>query len=233
MASEYDKGWNVLQKSELTANSSKAAVCRVWLVLFRPFNQSERMKPDSIRNHLGFTLIELMVTLSVLAILLAIAIPNFQSFVLNSRLTATTNDLVSALAVARSEAVKRATRVTVCKSADSGAASPTCSAGANWQDGWIVFVDSATAGTVDGTDSDNILRVFQPTVNNGMAIDGGTNFANWLSYLPSGVSVGDGDLANGTFTVDFATCPSPATTMARTIVLNATGRVITTRVDCT
>ena len=178
-------------------------------------------------------MIELMVTISVLAILLMIAVPSFQSLVLNGRLTATTNDLASALAMARSEAVKRATRVTVCKSANTGAASPTCSAAANWRDGWIVFVDSATAGTVDGTDSGNILRVFQPTVSNGMAIDGGANFANWLSYLPSGGSVGNGNLANGTFTVDFATCPSPATNMARTLVLNATGRVMTTRINCT
>lgn len=184
-------------------------------------------------NNLGFTLIELMVTISVLAILLAIAVPSFQSFILNSRLTATTNDLASALAVARSEAVKRATRVTVCKSANSGVTNPTCSTAANWQDGWIVFVDGGTAGTVDGTDSSNILRVFQPTVSNGMEINGGVNFANWLSYLPSGVSVGNGNLANGTFTVDFATCPSPAINMARTIVLNATGRAMTTRINCT
>ena len=217
---------------QLTANAKKTAVCPVWLVLIRPFIQSKFMKNDSYRNS-GFTLIELMVTISVLAILLAIAVPNFQSFILNSRLTATTNDLASAFAVARSEAVKRATRVTVCKSANPEAASPTCSAGASWQNGWIVFVDSATAGTVDGTDSGNILRVFQPTVSNGMAIDGGANFANWLSYLPSGVSVGNGNLANGTFIVDFATCPSPATNMARTIVLNATGRAMTTRINCT
>lgn len=180
--------------------------------------------------NLGFTLIELMVTISVLAILLAIAIPNFQSFILHSRLTATTNDLASALAMARSEAVKRATRITVCKSSDTEAASPSCATAANWQDGWIVFVDGATAGTVD--DIDTILRIFQPAVNNGMAIDGGENFSDWVSYLASGVSQGDGGLANGTFTVDFASCPAPATNMARSIVLNATGRVMTSRTDC-
>lgn len=190
------------------------------------------MKKDA-RHNLGFTLIELMITLSVLAILLGIATPNFQSLVRNGRLTATTNDLVSALAVARSEAVKRATRVTVCKSANTDAASPTCSTAASWQDGWIVFVDGGVEGTVDGTDDENILRIFQPTVNNGMAIDGGENFDDWLSYLASGVSQGSGGLANGRFTVDFAACPDPSIDMARDVVLNATGRVMTQRIDCT
>lgn len=185
-----------------------------------------------LRWQQGFTLIELMVTISVLAILLAIAVPSFQGLVLSSRLVTTTNDLASALAIARSEAVKRATRVTVCKSANSGAASPVCSAGANWQDGWIVFVDSGVAGTVDGTDANNVLRVFQPSVNNGMAVDGGVNFGNWISYLASGVSQGNGNLANGTFTVDFASCPDPATNMARSVVVSPTGRVMISRVNC-
>ena len=192
------------------------------------------MKNDSCRNS-GFTLIELMVTISVLAILLGIAVPSFQGFILNSRLTATTNDLASALAVARSEAVKRATRVTVCKTANSGSANPTCSTTANWQDGWIVFVDGGVAGAVDGTDSSNILRVFQPTVSNGMAINTGANFNDWLSYLATGVSQGGGvgGLPTDTFTVDFAVCPNPATNMARELRVNSTGRVRATRINCT
>lgn len=191
------------------------------------------MKKVRIHRDSGFTLIELLVTISVLAILLAIAVPSFQGFMLNSRLTTTTNDLTSALAMARSEAVKRATRITVCKSANAEAANPICSTATNWQNGWILFVDSGVAGTVDGTDSNNILRVFQPSVGNGMVIDGGVNFSNWVSYLASGASQGNGNLANGTFLVDFASCPSPATNMARTVVLNNTGRVIITRVSCT
>ena len=187
----------------------------------------------NVRNNCGLTLIELMVSLSVLAILLGLAVPSYRTFIQSTRLTAITNDLASALATARSEAVKRATRVTVCKSANVNAASPTCSAVANWQDGWIVFVDGSVAGTVDGTDAANVLRVFQPTVINGMAIDGGVNFDDWVSYMASGVSRGSGDLPNGTFVVDFATCPSPATNMARNVVINNTGRVTVQRINCT
>jgi len=191
-----------------------------------------------MKNHLtghgsGFTLIELLVTISVVAILLAIAVPSFQTFILNNRLATATNELVSALAIARSEAVKRATRVTVCKSANAGAASPVCSTAANWQDGWIVFVDVSVAGTVDGTDAANILRIFQPAVNTGMTVTTGNNFDDWLSYMPGGSSRGATGLANDTFVVSFATCPSPATNMARNVAVSGTGRVISSRVNCT
>lgn len=190
-----------------------------------------------MKNHLtsrgsGFTLIELLVTISVLAILLAIAVPSFQTFILNNRLATATNELVSALAIARSEAVKRATRVTVCKSANAGAANPVCSTGANWQDGWIVFVDGGVTGTIDGTDAANILRIFQPAVNTGMTITVGNNFADWMSYLPGGSSRGATGLANDTFVVSFATCPAPATNMARNVAVSGTGRVVTSRVNC-
>ena len=180
----------------------------------------------------GFTLIELMVTVSILALLLAIAVPSFQNFLLTNRLATATNELVSALAVARSEAVKRATRVTLCKSVNPHAATPTCTsgAGATWQNGWIVFVDGGISGTIDG--ADEILRIFQPAVNNGMTVTVGANFSNWLSYLPGGGSRGNGGLPTGTFVISFATCPNPANDMARNVIVNATGRVITTRVNC-
>ncbi len=80
----------------------------------------------------GFTMIELLVTISIAAIMLTIAIPSFQSFLLNSSLTGHTNDLVLALASARSEAVKRGVNVSVCASSDAS----TCTGA--WQNGWIV-----------------------------------------------------------------------------------------------
>jgi len=98
----------------------------------------------------GFTLIELLVTLSIAVVLLTVAVPSFQSFLLQSRLTGHTNDLVLALALAKSEAVKRGINVSVCASSDS----TTCTGG--WGDGWIVRtsngqvlqVHSRFAGTI-------------------------------------------------------------------------------------
>ena len=84
------------------------------------------------RRQRGFTMIELLVTISIAAIMLTIAIPSFQSFLLNSRLTGHTNDLVLGMAYAKSEAVKRGGNVEVCASDDEA----TCSG--DWDEGWIV-----------------------------------------------------------------------------------------------
>lgn len=99
----------------------------------------------------GFTLIELMVTVALAAVLVTIGLPAMGDFVRNSRLTATVNDFIAATTIARSEAVKRRTPVTVCASDDSLASSPACDKGAGtvWEDGWLVFVDADGDAVVD------------------------------------------------------------------------------------
>ncbi len=90
----------------------------------------------SVKNHAfsGFTLIELITTLVIAGILMALAAPSFSNFIKNNRLTTQANELLADLAFARSEGVKRAAPITVCKSTDG----ITCNDGANWHDGWIV-----------------------------------------------------------------------------------------------
>jgi type IV fimbrial biogenesis protein FimT len=88
----------------------------------------------------GFTLLELMVTLAVAAILFSVAVPNMQAFARNNRLTAASNDLLRSFHLARTEAIKRQQNVVVCASADPTAASPVCSYGDFT--GWIVFQDT-------------------------------------------------------------------------------------------
>src|SRR5262245_17474788 len=88
----------------------------------------------------GFTLMELMVVLALVAVLMGIAVPNFREFSRNHRLTATANDLVSSLARARNEAIKRQLPVAMCATANPNGTPPNCSNGA--YTAWVVWVDA-------------------------------------------------------------------------------------------
>lgn len=156
-------------------------------------------------------MLELMITLSIAAILATIAVPSYQSMMVQSRLSTQSNEFLTALHYTRSEAIKRGMRVTMCKSSSD----TDCTSGSNWQDGWIVYSDGGTAGIRDGTDQ--ILRTF-PGLK-GSALNGGGSFSNSITYRPSGSSFGNGNggLSNGTFTL----CNS---TKGRRIIINSTGR---------
>ena len=105
----------------------------------------------------GFTLIELMVTLAVAAILMTVGIPNLQDLIRNNRLTAATNAFVSSLNIARSEAIKQGRNATVCVS--DTAIQNSCT-GTNWQKGWLVWVDSDQDGNLDYPAE--VIRTVQP-----------------------------------------------------------------------
>ena len=168
------------------------------------------MSVNRVRPSRGFTLIELMVTIAILAIALGIAVPNLQEFVRRNNLAAATNNMVSSLALARSEAVRRAARVTV--------------AADDWAGGWQVFVDTGTAGDPSEAD-DTVLRVYQPNASGAAAITLDDDTSGYVSYLPSGVSDVNGGSGSGSFEVSLDG-------NARLICINNTGRVRTTSGTC-
>jgi type IV fimbrial biogenesis protein FimT len=108
------------------------------------------------RSSRGFSLLELMIAITLLGILLGIAIPTFREITRNNSVTGAQNDLVTALNLARSEALRRNRRVTVCSSTDG----ETCGDESSWNEGWIAFTDRTTPGTVDG--DDEVLQIWQP-----------------------------------------------------------------------
>lgn len=98
-----------------------------------------------MKTNAGFTLIELLMTITIAALVLTFGVPSFQEISRNNRLTAQANDLIGALNLARSEAIKRRAPVSVCSSTDQ----ETCT-DSNWEGGWIV-IDTA---------ADEVIQVF-------------------------------------------------------------------------
>ncbi len=101
------------------------------------------------RQSRGVTLIELLVTIAILVILMAVAVPSFQSMMASSKLRTATSDLATTLAQARSNAIRRGKRVTVCKSANG----TQCTTTGDWGQGWIMFNDDDHSGTSANVDT--------------------------------------------------------------------------------
>ncbi len=102
-----------------------------------------------MKTQSGLTLVELMVTLAVAIVLLAVGVPTYRSMVANNAIVAQTNGLVSALNLARSEAVKRGGFVAVCPKASADVAETDCGGNGDWANGWHLFTDD-TSGSSGG-----------------------------------------------------------------------------------
>jgi type IV fimbrial biogenesis protein FimT len=134
----------------------------------------------------GFTLYELMITLLIVGVVLTLGMPNLTTFTQNSRITTTANDLHAAFQVARSEAARSKSNITICASDNSMTAAADCQG--NWEDGFIVFMDLngdiARAGT-----GENVLRA-HPAVADGVSLATANN-ANYFSYASTGLGRGN------------------------------------------
>jgi type IV fimbrial biogenesis protein FimT len=101
----------------------------------------------------GVTLIELTMTMAIVAVLMAVAIPSFQYVTNANRISSEANALLGDMQFARGEAIKQGLTVIVCTSSNQ----TSCSGSANWQSGWIVYVDINNSGTLDT--GDPVVRV--------------------------------------------------------------------------
>jgi type IV fimbrial biogenesis protein FimT len=169
----------------------------------------------------GFTLIELMVTIALAAIILTQAVPSFNALVQNNRLISQKNEFISTLNLARSEALKRGTRVTVCASTDQ----TTCDT-ADWEQGWIVFSDRNADRVLDsGTGAclateDCLIRV-SVGLSDGNSLSakksGAAADTGFVQYTPRGAVD-----AAATFTF----CDKRGDSHARATNINNLGRAI-------
>ncbi len=123
----------------------------------------------------GFTLIELMVTLTVAGILIGVAVPSFQGFIKRNQAESLQSQVASAVATARTEAAARNTFITICASDDSAAC------GGNWNNGWIVFENPDKDTT---RDADEVtVATFENTSSSSFDVAQGQNLANKLTQL--------------------------------------------------
>ncbi len=174
----------------------------------------------------GFTLVELMVTITVLAIVIGIAVPSFYGQIQNNRSLALGEEFAGALNYARSEAVKRGKRVTLCASADAS----KCSG--SWQQGWIAFVDSATsddAATPVIAQDAAVLRRWQALSGKAsLAVTQGGKGAAFIRYNRLGI-LGRADRGDITVALSYSGCTGNA---ARTITIGPAGMTAVTRTSC-
>lgn len=134
----------------------------------------------------GFTLWELLVTVTVIGVVLGIGIPNFNEFSRNSEMASAVNSLVSAIHVSRTEAVKRGVPVTLCGSSTPLAAAPACDGGTG---GYFAFTDVQDTdadgdpdgnGTFDGADV-ILLQRDRPAAQVTTAIEGASGMLRFAT----------------------------------------------------
>ena len=143
---------------------------------------------------LGFTLIELIVTVALAAILLTIGVPSFQEMMRNNRAATHANEILTGLNFARSEAGKRGRDVSICPATGCGET--------NWSEGWIVFADLNNNGAADAGE---ILRVWE-------ALSGNPTFTGpaTMGYQPTGEGVaGAASFAYTLDTRNYLVCVNP------------------------
>ena len=176
---------------------------------------------NTIKVHNGFTLIELMITVAIVAVLIGLAAPSFVQTLKQNRLQMESEDFFVSLILARSEALKRNQPVAVCKSADGA----TCTTSDNWDQGWIIYADE---------NADAAKQAAEPVISASEGFDSGNTLRVTGNDLDDQVVYQVDGTPSGTETFVFCDVDED-TTIAREVVISATGRPRSskTTADCT
>lgn len=169
----------------------------------------------------GFSIIELMITIAIVAILVALAFPSFEGSLRSNRVASTTNEMLASLSLARMEALRSPTGAEVCSSSDG------TSCGGSWSDGWIVWVDDGDG--IPAGANDRVLRHVQGKARLLVSATspGGAAFASRIRFDNRGRA----DAHTRTIAIQPDTCPS-GQELVREIEVSLTGQARTSKETC-
>jgi type IV fimbrial biogenesis protein FimT len=129
----------------------------------------------------GFSLLEVLVVLALLALLATLAAPSFKAFRHKHQMQSQAEQLQASLMLARSEALRRQQRVTLC----IRDAKQACAAAGSWAQGWVVFVDD---NQNTWREADETILQLHAAAPGFLTIQGNATVDRFVSYAPSGRS---------------------------------------------
>lgn len=175
-------------------------------IRFRNYREKWIIRPyQSNFFELGFSLVELIVIITLSSILLTLAFPVYNHLILDLRLFSLTDRVLSTLNYAQSEAIRRQSVITLCKSKDG----KSCSG--SWRDGWIILKNNNSTSSTR-----NLLRVFPALRSLEFLEWHGFHSDNYLQLFP------DGSIQNGHFIL----CVNILSKrLSRFIKISPTGRI--------
>lgn len=187
----------------------------------------------------GFTLIEVLVVITISAILLAVGIPMFNSSIASMRASESANSLVASLELARTEAIRRGTTVSLCRvtstnpTACDGAAANSFAAG-DWASGWMVYADvgGSAIGSFENA-SDERIQIQAPVAPGAAPRSQILNTAgavDVITFRPDGLRVTGGAQLN--FRVAYPQAAQGTAISCRSVVVDISGRTAATRITC-
>lgn len=162
----------------------------------------------SISSPAGYTVMELMVTMAVVAILLATAVPSVKDYSWSLRMRTAMDSLQTDLVLARSRAISHNAHSVICPSTNA----QTCSGEANWHSGWIVFTD---------LNDDRQIQAGEPLLKQSGGFEAlnitSSRSRTYLRFLPNGSSPGSN--------ISIQFCDQRGADKAGTIIVSNTGRI--------
>jgi type IV fimbrial biogenesis protein FimT len=170
------------------------------------------------RQH-GLTLVELMITVAIAAILVTVGLPSFSTSIKNNRLTTEVNRFVAQIQLARSEAIKRNQVVSLCRSSNAS----TCGGAGSgiYEQGWLLYADASGQSKDDyePDEGDELIQVGDAAAAS-LSIRANTSAASWLSFSTTG-------MLKGSSSAQYLFCDkdgSTATVPGRRLVIDLSGQ---------